>query len=217
VERHRSVLAQLRHTARQVTDSPSAALSVAVAVTGLPRYDALVRIPHHGSMTRRPLPSAGFRQKQFPSFQGTMRRSDFSTPVSPHFVFLRLAIPSRHSTFALHATECNSMKPGVDDPVAPSGTLSRKRRGDLPSSQETLMCLRPALGPRRDQPPRSLREVGAAPRPFNSGDSPREVISGLDPTASALAVYASQCGSLRPTQDSLLAARPALPDGIGYP
>src|SRR5437588_12036775 len=40
----------------------------------------------------------------------------------------------------------------------------------------------------------------------NREGSPREVISGLNHTASALAVYASQCGSHRPTQDSLLAA-----------
>ena len=64
---------------------------------------------------------------------------------------------------------------------------------------------------------RPLRQVGTAPRAFNYGGSPREVISGLHHTASALAVYASQCGFRRPTQDSLLAAGQALPDGIGYP
>src|SRR5262249_22153993 len=40
---------------------------------------------------------------------------------------------------------------------------------------------------------------------------------GAQWTASALAVYASQCGSHRPTQDSLPAASQALPGGIGYP
>ena len=63
----------------------------------------------------------------------------------------------------------------------------------------------------------ALRQTGTAPRTLYGESSPREVISGLNNTALALAVYASQCGSHRPTQDSLLAARQALPDGIGYP
>jgi len=82
------------------------------------------------------------------------------------------------------------------------------------------MCLRPALRPRRDRRYRdkaTLRQVGTAPRTAYGEGSPREVISGLHHTALALAVYASQCGFRRPTQDSLLAAGQALPDGIGYP
>ena len=55
------------------------------------------------------------------------------------------------------------------------------------------------------------------PRSQHDEGSLQEVISGLDNKALALAVYASQCGSRRPTQDSLLAAGQALPDGIGYP
>jgi hypothetical protein len=43
------------------------------------------------------------------------------------------------------------------------------------------------------------------------------VISGLNHTAFDLAVYASQGRSPVPTQDSLPAAGPALPDGVGYP
>ena len=43
------------------------------------------------------------------------------------------------------------------------------------------------------------------------------VISGLNHTAFDLAVYASQWRSPATTQDSLPAAGPALPDGIGYP
>ena len=40
---------------------------------------------------------------------------------------------------------------------------------------------------------------------------------GIQWTALALTVYASQCGLHRPTQDSLPAAGQALPGGIGYP
>ena len=43
------------------------------------------------------------------------------------------------------------------------------------------------------------------------------VISGLNHTAFDLAVYASRGRSPGPTQDSLPAAGPALPEGFGYP
>src|SRR3954464_4440264 len=45
----------------------------------------------------------------------------------------------------------------------------------------------------------------------------RDEISGLNRTAFDLAVYASQGRSPATTQDSLPAAGPALPGGIGYP
>jgi len=45
----------------------------------------------------------------------------------------------------------------------------------------------------------------------------RVVLSRLNSTALALAVYASQWSLLAPTQDSLPAAGQALPGGIGYP
>jgi hypothetical protein len=44
-----------------------------------------------------------------------------------------------------------------------------------------------------------------------------EDISGLNHTAFDLAVYASRWRSPATAQDSLPAAGPALPDGIGYP
>ena len=96
--------------------------------------------------------------------------------------------------------------------------IKRWRRQGVPSSWGTLLCLRPALGPRRGPTlPGHYGSVGTAPRAFNYEGSPREVISGLNHTASALAVYASPGGS--PHQDARLASGcwPALPDGIGYP
>ena len=84
--------------------------------------------------------------------------------------------------------------------------LKRWKRQGVPSSWGTLFCLRPVLGPRRDQPVRPLRQLGTAPRIGNDEGSPRRVISGLDHTASALAVYASTAGSPHRLQDSLLAA-----------
>src|SRR4029077_1832572 len=58
---------------------------------------------------------------------------------------------------------------------------------------------------------------GAAPASDNDEGSTRALISGLNHTAFDLAVYASQGRSPATTQDSLPAAGPALPDGIGYP
>ncbi len=58
---------------------------------------------------------------------------------------------------------------------------------------------------------------GMAPASENDEGSPRMVISRLNHTAFDLAVYASQGPSPVTTQDSLPAADPALPGGIGYP
>ena len=58
---------------------------------------------------------------------------------------------------------------------------------------------------------------GAAPASDNDEGSPRKLISGLDRTASDLAVYASSWRLPAITQDSLPAAGPALPDRINYP
>src|SRR6202789_2075408 len=57
----------------------------------------------------------------------------------------------------------------------------------------------------------------SAPATDQDEGSRQLVISGLNHRAFDLAVYASQWRSPAPTQDSLPAAGPALPDGIGYP
>ena len=63
----------------------------------------------------------------------------------------------------------------------------------------------------------SVIATDTAPAHVHNEGSPRLKFSGLNHTASDLAVYASQWRSPATTQDSLLAAGPALPDGIGYP
>src|ERR1700758_3684699 len=56
------------------------------------------------------------------------------------------------------------------------------------------------------------------PRFRKNEGSPRVIqFLGAQWTALALANYASQCGSHRPTQDSLPTAGQALSGGIGYP
>jgi hypothetical protein len=57
----------------------------------------------------------------------------------------------------------------------------------------------------------------AAPAYVHNEGSGRLEFSGLDHTTFDLAVYASQDRLPGPAQDSLLAAGPALPGGIGYP
>ncbi len=86
------------------------------------------------------------------------------------------------------------------------------------------------LGNPRDHCPCSSTPVGPAKfcgTKCNATDAALEHVhnegswrlsfSGLNRTAFDLAVYASQGKSPNPTQDSLLAAGPALPGGIGYP
>ena len=64
----------------------------------------------------------------------------------------------------------------------------------------------------------SVANAWLGPRVMTNDEGSRqEKISGLNHTAFDLAVYASQWKSPAPTQDSLPAAGPALPDGIGYP
>jgi hypothetical protein len=58
---------------------------------------------------------------------------------------------------------------------------------------------------------------GVAPVASKTRAPAGEEISGLNSTASTLAVYASQWLSPAPTQDSLPDAGQALPGGIGYP
>lgn len=54
-----------------------------------------------------------------------------------------------------------------------SQSIKRWKRQGVPSSWGTLMCLRPALRPRRDQPARPLQQVGTAQRTAYGGGSPR--------------------------------------------
>ena len=66
--------------------------------------------PSNGSMLRRPLSSPGFPWSEFPWFAGTMRRSDFPTPLTPRFVSFawryhgsRASFRSRRGTRSLRA------------------------------------------------------------------------------------------------------------------
>ena len=113
---HRSVLAQLRHTALQARASlrggklrraPAAGAKPAGASSAIrccPEHTVLelkvsIVFPSNGSLTRRPLPFAGSPWGGFPRCRGTMRRSDSLRTFLPPFVILRLAVPSRAPVF----------------------------------------------------------------------------------------------------------------------
>src|SRR5208337_2684572 len=96
----------------------------------------------------------------------------------------------------------------------------RWRRQGLPSSRETPMIIRQCSsdpGVTRQAEWTMSELPGAAPATDHDEGSPRVLISGLNHTAFDLAVYASQWKLPTTAQDSLPAAGPALPDGVGYP
>ncbi len=66
------------------------------------------------------------------------------------------------------------------------------------------------LDPGRTEDARPLRRLDMAPARVNNEGSRDEKVSGLDPTALGLAVYASSWRSPDTTQDSLPAAWPSL-------
>ena len=139
--------------------------------------------------------------------------------------FLRLAIPFTPCATHLCRTRwCLSIAPERPElyarvliPIPENGPKGWKQQ-DLPGSWVTLLCICPALGPRRDRPCQAITTWRCCPN-LNDGKGSRyKAISGLNNTAFAIAVYASWAGSpQRCTQDSLLAASQALPGGIGYP
>src|SRR5262249_22436397 len=148
-----------------------------------------------------------------------MKRSDVPPSLPPRFVILRLAVPARAPVFArLGPTPAG--RPELCGVATPRHLVADGRRLDLSSSWGTLMCLRPALRPRRD---RRIRPYDAPTRPPLLGRRrlpATAIISGLNHTASALAVYASSPRSPtagRKTRFPLLAsstARDWLPAGF---
>src|SRR4051794_18722406 len=132
--------------------------------------------------------------------------------------FLRPAIPSLRPRFVPDGPGREAAdRPGVGKPGP--GRHSRWRRRGLPSSRGTLVSIRPVLRPRCDRTG-SLGPCVACPaRPPRltkaraHHDRFRGSIAGRLISLSTL-----RRGSHPPTtQDSLPAAGPALPDGIGYP
>ena len=136
--------------------------------------------------------------------------------LSPRFVALRVTIPSAAPVVRSLRSRTPNRGPGVHNPV-PLPEIAPGDVQGLPSSWGALVCLCHVLRPRRDRTHQALAVCRRGPRGVHTEGSPRVVLSRLNSTALALAVYASQWSLLAPTQDSLPAAGQALPGGIGLP
>ena len=148
-----------------------------------------------------------------------MGRSDSQPPVSPRFVAFawryhrlrRLFAPGGRRRAAEGIGELVFRSPEPDRTVETTG--SPRFMGN---PLDHCPCSPTPAGPFTRFGSR-CHANDAAPAHVHNEGSPHRVFSGLNHTAFDLAVYASQRKLPTPTQDSLLAAGPALPDGIGYP
>jgi len=145
-----------------------------------------------------PLPSPGSSAVRVPRlpryYQGAMtsRRSSRRASFPSHGRY-----HSKRSCFAhTRPSAAAGESPGVGHPVSPAGTLvsGNGRISYVPG--EPRLCSCPALRPRRDRRIWPKRCAGVAPV-VSTTKAPAFVLSRLNHTASALAVYASQAGSPR--------------------
>lgn len=152
----------------------------------------------------------------FPRFIDTMGRSDSPSPVSTRF-----SVASRY-----HRCVRDSFPVVADAPTGGQGVVGSGLPIRNYSTVETSGSLRflgnpNGLSPCSSTPVRPTALCGTkcsatdtAPAYVHDEGSRRFKLSGLNHTALGLAVYASQGKSPGPTQDSLLAAGPALPGGV---
>src|SRR5271156_2619435 len=158
-------------------------------------FDAPAMFPSNDSATRHSLPSPGSPRCQFPCFHGTMECSDVLRPSH------RTRLPSPGDTMRRGLCVCSQRSrspdrgPGVRHPVPSTGNGAHGGVQDLPGSWGTLMLLCRVLRPRRDRCVRRLDVIGAAPAMSTTKAPTTTYLSGLNGTASELAVYAS-CGRL---------------------
>ena len=199
---HKSVLAQLTHTAPHLSHRDPGDPSLLRWHGFRPRWTGRVSLPR--GMRRRPLPSPG-SLGQFPWLNGTMGRSDSRPLISPRFVAFTWryhpSCPVRSHRLGTAAVGTGSWYAGIPEPemtVETAGSLRFPSDPRVPAP-----CSWTPVGPKYARP---LRRLGAAPAWVNNGGSREFKISGLDHTASGLAVYASQWRSPATTQDSLPAA-----------
>jgi hypothetical protein len=173
------------------------------------------RVPNQRSRDAAPPSLRGVQEGPFPRLDNSMGRSDSRPSLSPHFVAFAWRY---HPCVAVRSQRPRRAVVGSGELIFrfPSRNC-RWRRTGLPGSQGPLVCLGPVLRPRRDRARQAMAARRRGPRSCQQRGLPRVKISGLDRRALGLAVYASQSGSPLPAQDSLPAAGPTLPDGIGYP
>ena len=153
-------------------------------------------------------------RSEFPCFVGTIKVLRLPAAHPAALRCLRLAVPQRPLVLFAPRRTSAPPKPGVGDPVSPAGNSLRKRQ-DLPSSWGTpivrLHMFHTDAGRTADTRPLQCRGMALGPR---MAKAPAKGLSTLNSMAFGLAVYASQCGLPRPTQNSLPAAGQALPGGL---
>jgi hypothetical protein len=120
-----------------------------------------------------------------------MRRSDPLRTVPPPFRVVRVAVPSRAPVFAPCRPDAG-LRPGTfgfGGPATPTG-VEMEPQG-LPGSQGTPVDLCRVLRPRPDRTHLATDGAPLLPPLCQRRGLQRVVLSGLNSTASALAVYAS--------------------------
>ena len=199
---HRSVLARLTHTAPRFKLRRR-------------RYPSSFRGHVHGFRCTRDVslqrsletasPSLhGVLRSSSPDFVATLGRSDSRPPVSPHFVAFgwryRRFVPSSSPP----ARDRSGDQPGVGQPgLRPAATTEVAGSLRFPSDPHVpAPCSWTPVGPKTPSHCGARR----GPRLCQQRWLPRATISGLNRTASGLAVYASQWRSPATTPDSLPAA-----------
>jgi len=134
-----------------------------------------------------PLAPAGDRS---PASQVLSRRYDILLPIPPHFVaFVWRYLSVSLVLFAPQRTSAPP-RPGVGNPVSPTGMSLRKRQ-DLPSSWRTPIVRLPCsvdAGRTADTRPVRCRSVAPGIR---TAKAPAKGLSALNSMAFELAVYAS--------------------------
>ena len=203
---HRPVRAQFTHTVPQVrlfaaqryTTPPRTRWSYPLLSRGHEfgvqclRHVSLQRFPDSTPASLHRVPSGGV--SLLPRYYQALR-----LPIAPPAA---LRFPSLGGT--IHARTVCSPRWSVPHRGArgfcsprryPPGDLSRMETIGPPTFLGNPLCRCPALRPRQDRPHQAIRCDDAAPARTKT-KAPTKPISGLNHTAWALAVYASQDGSL---------------------
>ena len=201
---HRPERAQLTHSVPQVTLSLYRDLAIAVVnpVCAIRRcygdtqweFDASQVLPSNGRVTRRPASLPRVQDgASSPASSVLSGRYDFLPPVSPRFVAFawRYHPSARISPAPRPSAAAGGLRELVTRYLQPGSC--RWKRQDLLRSWGTPIVLLPCsptpVGPTHQ----AMQCVGAAPA-VSTAKAPAFVLSRLNHTASALAVYASQAG-----------------------
>ena len=166
------------------------ALSAVVLLRWSQGSESLASIPPTVSWPGAPFPRRG-PSGRFPRVHGSMGRSDSPPPVPPRFVAFARAVSRSHPRFAPVAAMCAGHGPGVGHPVLPPG-FAEEASGPprfLGDPCVSVPCSPTPAGPR------APGRCGAAARPsvtLTTSAPANLTISGLNRTARALAVHASQ-------------------------